>query len=205
VLGAIVVMAAAHLIRVEDLRHLRVVSRSEFMMSLLALLGVLFLGLLDGLLLAAAGSLVMLIAHASRPAVVGLGREAESGRFVSQMRHPGSDDTPGALVVRCAGAWLYFNADHIRRSIVAMVDDSPATTMVVIDFSIVPAVDVTAAGALRALASSLQARGIAVALAELHDNVADILRAARIERELGPIAAHRTIESCLAAAAASRA
>ena len=62
-------------VRLDDLRQLRFSSRGEFRVSLVALFGVLFLGLLDGLLLAAGGSLIMVIAHASGPPVVVLGRE----------------------------------------------------------------------------------------------------------------------------------
>jgi anti-anti-sigma regulatory factor len=70
---------------------------------------------------------------------------------------------------------------------------------VVIDFSIVPAIDLTAAATLCALARSLTRRGIAVGLAELRDDVAENLRAAGTEGDLGPIVAHRTIEDCLRA------
>src|SRR5262245_52415795 len=94
VLGAIVLMAASHLVRFEDLRRLRVESRAEFWTALLALVGVLLFGLLDGLLLAAVGSLVMLIAHASRPVVVVLGREPSTGHFVSRARNPRASETP---------------------------------------------------------------------------------------------------------------
>jgi MFS superfamily sulfate permease-like transporter len=110
VLGAIVLMAASHLVRFKDLRQLRFASRMEFRVSMLAFAGVLGFGLLDGLLLAAAGSLVVLIAQASRPLVTVLGYESATGRFVSRVRHPETGDVPGTLVLRCAGAWLYFNA-----------------------------------------------------------------------------------------------
>jgi high affinity sulfate transporter 1 len=199
VLGAIVLMAASHLVRPEDLRRLRAASRAEFRISLLAFAGVLLFGLLDGLLLAAFGSLIMLIAFASRPMVVVLGREPGSGRFVNRARYADSGDTPGALVVRSAGAWLYFNAEHIRRQIIELVDGTPAgTTIVVLDFSIVPAIDVTAAGILRALARTLKARGVALALAELRDDVVENLKGVGAESDLGPIVAHRRIEDCLA-------
>src|SRR4029434_10338326 len=66
VLGAIVLMAASHLVGLEDLRRLRGASRAEFRVALLAFGGVLLFGLLDGLLLAAVGALVMLMANASR-------------------------------------------------------------------------------------------------------------------------------------------
>jgi len=61
----------------------------------------------------------------------------------------------------------------------------------------VPTIDTTAGAALCALAKALKRRGIAVALAQLHDNVLENLRAIGAEDDLGPIAAHRTIEDCL--------
>jgi high affinity sulfate transporter 1 len=199
VLGAIVVMAAAHLVRLKDLRQLRFASRAEFRISLLAFAGVLLFGLLDGLLLAAAGSLVMLIAQASRPVVVALGYEPATGRFISRTRYPGAAEVPGALVLRCAGAWLYFNAEHIRSLVIGMVAHAPrGIRTVVLDFSIVPTVDITAAGILRALARSLKARDVAIKLAELHDDVLDGLNAVDAAQDLGPLAAHRSIQDCLA-------
>jgi SulP family sulfate permease len=199
VLGAIVLMAASHLVRLKDLQQLRFASRTEFRISLLAFAGVLFFGLLDGLLLAAVGSLVMLIAQASRPAVVALGYEPATSRFISRARYPGVAAIPGALVLRCAGAWLYFNAEHIRSLVVDMVAQAPGEIRtVVLDFSIVPSVDITAGGILRALARSLKARGVAIGLAELHDDVLDNLKAVDAEQDLGPLAAHRSIQDCLA-------
>ena len=198
VLGAIVLMAASHLVRFKDLRQLRFASRMEFRISMLAFAGVLGFGLLDGLLLAAAGSLVVLIGRASRPIVTVLAHEPATGRFVSCLRYPEAGGIPGTLVVRCAGAWLYFNAEHIRSQVVGLVDDTPAgIRTVVLDFSIVPTVDITAGGILRALARSLKARGIALMLAELHDNVVEDLGAVGAGEDLGPIAAHRTIQDCL--------
>ncbi len=112
VLGAIVLMAASHLVRFEELRRLLIKSRAEFWTSMVACVGVLFFGLLNGLLLAAVGSLVMLIAQTSRPMVVVVGRERSTGHFVSRARNPDASDTPGALVVRSTSTWLYFNAEQ---------------------------------------------------------------------------------------------
>src|SRR5262249_32245282 len=161
VLGAIVLMAASRLVRLEDLRRLRIESHAEFWIAVAASLGVLFFGLLDGLLLAAVGSLVMLIAHMSRSMVVVLGRARSTGHFVSRARNPNVSDTPGALVVRSTSTWLYFNAEHIRRQILDLVDGAPAEVRtIVFDFSIVPEVDITAGMILRGLVRTLKDRGI---------------------------------------------
>jgi SulP family sulfate permease len=200
VLGAIVLMAASHLVRFEELRRLLIESRAEFWTSMVACVGVLFFGLLNGLLLAAVGSLVMLIAQMSRPMVVVLGRERSTGHFVSRARNPDASDTPGALVVRSASIWLYFNAEHIRRQIVDMIDGTPAgIRTVVLDFSSVPAIDITAGTILRGLVRTLKDRGIRIELAELRDEVVETLKIIDAEHDLGPVVAHRTIEDCLAA------
>ena len=200
VLGAIVLMAASQLVRFEELRRLLIQSRAEFWTSMVACVGVLFFGLLNGLLLAAVGSLVMLIAQTSRPMVVVVGRERSTGHFVSRARNPDASDTPGALVVRSASTWLYFNAEHIRRQIVDMIDGTPAgIRTVVLDFSSVPAIDITAGTILRGLVRTLKDRGIRIELAELHDEVVETLKIIDAEHDLGPVVAHRTIEDCLAA------
>jgi high affinity sulfate transporter 1 len=198
VLAAIVLMAASHLVKLDDLRRLRLASPREFRIALLAFFGVLFFGLLDGLLLAAAGSLIMLIAHAARPSVALLGREPLTGEFVNRARYPNARDPLGAIVIRSPGAWLYFNAEHIRRSVLDMIANAPdGMRLLVIDCSIVPRIDTTAGTTLRVLARSLKARGIRIALAGLRDDVLENLKAVGAEEDLGPIAPHRSIEDCL--------
>jgi SulP family sulfate permease len=199
VLGAIVLMAASHLVRLQELRRLLIESRPEFWTAMVACIAVLCFGLLDGLLLAAVGSLVMLIAHTSRPMVVVLGRERSTGHFVSRARNPDATETPGALVVRSTSTWLYYNAEHIRRRVLDMIDGAPAKfTTVVLDFSSVPAIDLTAGMILRGLVRTLKDRGIRVEIAELRDEVVETLKIIDAEHDLGPVVAHRTIEDCLA-------
>ena len=97
IVGAIVLMAAKHLVKIEELKEVRAASRVEFRIALVALLGVLVFGLLNGLLLAALGSMVVLIARATRPAIAVLARDA-TGRFVNQERL----EAPAATMTRAA-------------------------------------------------------------------------------------------------------
>jgi SulP family sulfate permease len=197
VLGAIVFMAAKHLVKLEELKEVRAASRIEFRIALVALVGVLAFGLLDGLLLAAFGSLIVLIARAARPTVAVLARDA-TGRFVNRERLGTTGDLPGTLVVRSAGAWVYFNAEHIRRRILELVDEAGTPPkVVVLDCSMTPVIDLNASANLRALARAVAARGARLELAELRDDVVDSLRVAGAEADLGPISPHRTIEDCL--------
>jgi MFS superfamily sulfate permease-like transporter len=205
VLGAIVLMAAKHLVRFEDLRRLRAESRGEFRIALVAFLGVLVLGLLNGVLLAALGSIILLIARVSRPMIAVLQRDPASGRFVNRERYGDTVPTPGILVLRIAGGWVYFNAEHIRRHILGLVDTSPTPVgAVVLNFSMTPYVDVTGAGALRNLVRTLHERGIQVGLAELRDDVRENLKAVEADQDLD-LTVHRRTEQCVEALQGARA
>ena len=204
VLAAIILMAAKHLVKLDELRELKAASRTEFAIALAALLGVLAFGPLQGLLLASIGALVMLIARASRPVVAVLARDS-SGYYVNKARHPAATETPSVLVLRSAGAWVYFNAEQIRRQFLDFVTQAEAPVeTVVIDCSAVPSIDVTALASLRVFAGAMKRRGIVVRLAELRDDVADFLQGRGAEADLGPIIAHRTIHQWVGASADPR-
>jgi SulP family sulfate permease len=201
VLAAIIFMAAKHLVKLDELRRLRAVARTEFGISLVALLGVLAFGPLQGLLLAAVGSLVILIARASRPSIAVLARDPVTGQYVDKARYPAAQETHSVLVLRSAGAWVYFNAEPIRRSFLNLLEQAPSPPrLVVIDYSMVPAIDLTALASLRALAAALARRGIALRLAGLRDEVAELMQRFGAELDLGSVAAHRTIDDCVAEA-----
>ena len=101
--------------------------------------------------------------------------------------------------MRSTSTWLYFNAEHIRRRILNLIDAAPAQIRtVVLDFSIVPDIDVTAGMILRGLVHTLKERGIRVEIAELRDEVVENLKIIGAEQDLGSIVAHRTIDDCLA-------
>jgi len=139
----------------------------------------------------------MLIARASRPSVVALGRDV-AGQFVNRARYPQAVETPGVLVIRSAGGWFYFNADFIRRRILELTDAAPTgLKAVVLDLSIVPTIDTTAGTMLRTLARSLRSRGVSLKLAELRDDVLADLKAIGAEQDLGAIEAHCTIMTSL--------
>ena len=151
------------------------------------------------------GSLVLLLARASRPAIVVLARDPATGRYINRDRLESPQATPGIVVLRSAGGWVYFNAEQIRRHLLDLVDQAaqPVVT-VVIDFSMVPAVDITAAASLGSLARTLAARGISLRLAELRDDVAKSLIADGVDAPIGLIVPHLSVEQCAALAAPRR-
>ncbi len=101
ILAAIVLVAVAGLIKVADLRRLWRVRRAEFAIAMVALVGVLLLGILKGVIVAAVMSLAMLLRDMARPHVAVLGRIPGTRRYSDCERHPdnetgaGRPDRPG--------------------------------------------------------------------------------------------------------------
>src|SRR5271157_3498578 len=122
VLAAIVLMAVTGLVKVSELRHLWQVHRNEFLVAMVALLGVLWAGLLKGVLIGAIISLVLLIRRVSSPHVAFLGRIPGARRYSDLERHADNEPTPGVLAFRVESSIVYFNAGHVLDTVLARVE-----------------------------------------------------------------------------------
>lgn len=119
-LAAIVLAAITGLVDVHKLRQIWRFSREEFGIAAAAFLGVLGAGLLDGVLIGVAISILLLIHRAARPRVTEIGRVPGTSYFSDLARHPENQRVPDVLVFRSEGALLYFNVDHVRDWLTAL-------------------------------------------------------------------------------------
>lgn len=188
VLACIVLVAVSGLVNVQELRRLRQLNRDEFRIALGAFAGVLLFGILNGVLLAAVASILMVLAHAARPHVAFLGRVPGTRRYSDLKRHSDNEKIAGVLLFRVEASLLYFNVEYIRQTVWQHVCDSAdPIRMVVCDLSTSPYVDIAGTGMLSALGRDLAEVGIELRLAEAHAAVRDILRAEGLDKRMGPI------------------
>jgi MFS superfamily sulfate permease-like transporter len=173
------------------------VSRFEFRISLVALVGVLLLGILKGVLLAAIASLLMLIAAVARPNIAILGRIPGTRRYSDMERHPDNESVLGVLIFRVESSVLYFNADYVRQVVWQKVESISALKLVVCDLSNSPYVDVAGARMLSALQRDLAARGVSLRVAESHAHVRDLLRAEGLEQRVGYLGRHLSVDQAI--------
>jgi MFS superfamily sulfate permease-like transporter len=197
VLASIVLVAVRGLIDVKALRELWRVSRSEFAISMVALVGVLLLGILKGVLVAAVASLLMLIAGSARPHVAFLGRIPGTRRFSDLERHPDNEVLPGILIFRIEAALLYFNVDHVRRVVMERIQAISDLRLVVCDLSDSPMVDVAGARLLSGLCAELTKRNAALRIVEAHSRNRDLLRAVGLEEQVGYFGRHMSVDQAL--------
>jgi len=188
VLAAVVLVAVKGLINVKELCHLFRVSRFDFIAAIVALVGVLLLGILDGVIFAVIASLLMLLKRASTPHVAFLGRIPGTSRFSDLARHPENEPVPGALLFRVESAILYFNVDHVLHAVLEQARASASLIQrVICDLSNTAYIDLAGARMLVRLNEELETSGIDLRIVEAHGTQRDILRAEGLEQLCGPI------------------
>ncbi|MBV8585791.1 MAG: STAS domain-containing protein, partial [Verrucomicrobia bacterium] len=193
-LAAIVLMAVAGLIKVQELRHLWRASKLEFTVAVVALVGVLLFGILKGVLIAAVASILLLIHHVARPHVAFLGRIPGTRRFSDLARHQDNERIPGVLPFRVESPIVYFNVDHISQIILDRIEAEIKTLrLVVCDLSTSPNIDVAGARMLLELHTELAKRGLILRLVEAHASVRDLLRIEGVEDRVGRIDRFSTV------------
>ena len=204
VLAAIVLAAVMSLVDVAALQHIWQFSRAEFFVAVAALFGVLGSGPVNGVLLGAAISIVLLIRRAARPRVTELARVPGTTYFADRSRHPENESIPGVLVVRSESALLYFNVEHVRERVFELLSARPeAIRLVVFFLGAVPTVDLAGAELLAELHRTLRARGVAFRVADAHGEVRDALRRIGFDREHGPLESGQSVEVIVSAWQAS--
>jgi high affinity sulfate transporter 1 len=198
VLAAIVLVAVTGLIRIDALRTIWRFSRREFAVAMAALFGVLGSGLLNGVLLGVALSIVLLLGRASRPRVIEVGRVPGTSYYADLIRHPENERVPDVLIARCEGSLLYFNVDYVRDQLFALVGERATPPRLVIFFlGMVPGVDLAGAELLVELKKKFREKGIAFQLAEVHGPVREALRRLGDEHARGLAEAHQTVDDVL--------
>lgn len=167
-LGAIVLFAAARLIDVQGLLRIRSIRRPAFWQAIVAVAGVLALGVLQGVLVAIVISVLLLLHALDQPPIEVLGRERASGRWRPRDHHPKAAAISGILVVRPAGGLFFANARRVGDRLLALVEAAdPLPEVLLVDASLVPDVEVTALEALEQLDTDLRERGVRLWLAGL--------------------------------------
>ena len=206
VLAAIVLAAVMSLVDLRALRHIWRFSRGEFFVAIAALLGVLGSGPVNGVLLGAAMSIVLLLRQGARPRVIELARVPGTTHFADRLRHPENEQIPGVLVIRCESALLYFNVEYVRERVLDILAKRPdGVGLVVFYLGAVPKVDLSGAELLADLHKTFRARAIDFRLADTHGEVRDALRRIGFEQEYGLLETGQTVDVVVTAWQASRA
>jgi MFS superfamily sulfate permease-like transporter len=176
-LAAVVIAAAIGLIVLPAWRRLWSWRRSEFVVALVTLLGVLVLGVVQGILIAVVLSLLAFLRRAWWPHDAVLGRQTDLKGYHDLTFYPDARRIPGLVLYRFDAPLSFFNADSFRERILDVSSEAdPPVTWVVVAAAPITDVDTTAAEVLGRLLDELAARSVTLAFAEMKDPVKQRLR-----------------------------
>jgi sulfate permease, SulP family len=169
-LGAIVIVAVSEMERIAPLRRLWRIRRADLVVALIALLGVLVVGILPGLALAVLVSLGLIVWRAGEGHLEILG-DRRPPEDSGEPRRAGS-----LLVVRPLQMLFFANADEIREAVTAAVGSAGARPdVVVLDLGLTPDLDVPSLDVLLSLRETLGAAGTQLWLVTRIDRVLERL------------------------------
>ena len=169
-MAAVVLTAVYGLLDFPALLRMFRVSRLDFLAAALALVGVLLLGILQGILLAALASILLMLARVSRPHIAFLGRVPGTNSYSDLDRHPENEPLSGVIAFRPEASLIYVNADAVLDSVLDRLREAApaAVRLVVCDLSAAPYIDLAGSRMLEGLHAELAQRGIALRIVGAH-------------------------------------
>ena len=184
-LAAVVIVYSASLIKPTEFITIRKVRNKEFRWALVACLGVLVFGTLQGILVAIIVSLIGLASQTVNPPVYIIGRK----RGTDVLRplspdHPDDETVKGMLIARPEGRIYFLNAQNVADKVDAYIEKYQPE-VVVLDMSRVPDIEYTALQVLIDEEKRMVERSISLWLVALNPSVLEEVRRTALPELLG--------------------
>jgi MFS superfamily sulfate permease-like transporter len=169
----------------------------EFLLTITAFLGVALLGVLEGIAVAVALSILNVFRRAWWPYQTTLGRVPGMPGHHDRRTHPEAEQLPGLVIFRFDGPLFFANARTFREQIRGLAAAEPRPQWIVIAAEPITDVDTTAADMLADLDSELNADGTSLVFAELKHPVRAKLDRYELIGPLDPDHFFPTLDSAL--------
>jgi high affinity sulfate transporter 1 len=198
-LAAVVITASLSLADVQGTVRLWRQRKAEFLLSVAAFAGVALLGVLPGIAVAVALSILNVFRRAWWPYDTQLGQVPGLEGYHDIQVHPGAQHLPGLVIYRFDAPLFFANATTFRDEIRRLAQADPPPAWILIAAEPLTDVDTTAADMLEDLDEALNARGTSLVFAELKDPVRGKIERYGLTRTIDPRHFFPTIESAVAA------
>jgi MFS superfamily sulfate permease-like transporter len=185
-LGALVVYAALRLVDVPEFKRLARFRHSELVLALATTASVLLFGVLYGVLVAIALSILDLLRRVARPHDAVLGFVPGVAGMHDVDDYPNADPEPGLVIYRYDAPLFFANAENFRERALTAVDENPEPVKwFVLNAEANVEVDLTALDILDQLRAELESRGIEFAMARVKQDLRESLEAAGLVDKIG--------------------
>jgi high affinity sulfate transporter 1 len=173
-LAAVVIAAAVSLTNIGALQRYARVRRTALLLSLVTTAGVVFLGVLEGIVVAVGLSIGLFFRRSWWPHGEVLGEDEDRGGWHALADAPDAETRPGIVVFRWEAPLFFANAGLFRQQVRRLVH-AHHPRWVVLQCEAITDIDVTAADMLERLDLELNEQGIHMAFAELRSRLRDLV------------------------------
>jgi high affinity sulfate transporter 1 len=197
-LAAVVIVYSIGLIQPKEFLAIRKVRLMEFRWALVACLGVVALGTLNGIVVAIIVSLVALAYRVANPSVHVLGRKRGTNVFRPQSNeHPDDETFPGLLMLRLDGSVFFANTGTLGDKIRPLVD-AAHPKVVALELGGVPDLEYSALKSLTEAEARMRETGISLWLVKLNPTVLAMVQRSPLGEVLGRERMHHNMETAVA-------
>ena len=184
-LAAVVIVYSAGLIRPAEFRAIRKVRKMEFRWAVVACVGVLIFGTLQGIVVAIIVSVISLISQAAYPRVYVIGRKPGKDELRPlSPKHPDDETLDGLLILRPEGRLFFFNAQYVSDQIHALIMQHRPQVLT-LDMSRVPDIEYSALQMLMEGEQHVVEDGVTLWLVGLNPGVLEVVRRSGLAERLG--------------------
>lgn len=190
-LGAVVLYAATKLVKIGEVRRMWRFRRREVLLAGVTLVGTIWLGLIAGIGVAIAISLLEMAQRLARPHDAVLGRVEGLAGMHDTADYPSAETLPGLIIYRYEAPLFFANLGDLMRRAQRVVDkefasypDQPPRWFL-LNVEANTEVDITACDGLKDLHADLAAQGVKLGLVRLRQDLYIPLRKAGVVELIG--------------------
>lgn len=185
-LSAILLLAAASLFDWQAFKRLARISRIELAFGVLAAVGVVGFGVLQGVAVSVGATLLYAMYVSGNPRDALLGRLPGETVLGKMHLNPQAQPVPGAVIWLFESSVWFFNADAFRRRAREIIEQAGDVRWFVLDAEAMTQADADAVEALYELKRILDERGISLLVAGGHGKFREALQRSGLVKKIGP-------------------
>lgn len=198
ILGALLVHVGALMIKPAEFNSIRRISIDGFLWAIVSCAGVVFIGTLEGILIAVVISMLTLIYHTNHPPVYSVAYNEGKKIIRKEGDNPEDVTYPGLLIIRTEGGMYFANAPRAGEKLWELINEKNPK-VVVLECSAVPFFEYTALKALIEAEVKMSERGIELWLAALNPRALKTIEISELGKVLGRERMHFNIHKAIEA------
>lgn len=184
-LAGVIIFYSVGLVQLGDFRAVYAVRRTEFIWAMVALLGVVLVGTLQGIVMAIIVSVIALAQQMAQPPVELLVRKPGTTVFRPRSKeHPNDELIPGLLILRPTGRLFFLNAERVAEVMRALMQKHQPSA-VLLDLSAVFDFEYTALKMLVEAERRMHEQGKVLLIAAPNDAVLRVLERSPLGQRIG--------------------